>query len=226
MRARTATAVIVLVVSSAAHGLTPSAGSIAGTVKLTGRVRGAAVASAVYQPRAIGGREAARAPEITHVIVYLRGVPARGTPPAGRYEIRQEHEAFVPRVLAVTRGSQVHFPNLDPFFHNVFSLSGAATFDLGRYPQGEDRVREFTRAGLVKVFCHIHSHMSASILVLDHPYFTVPDADGRFRLTNVPPGRHTIVGWHERVGEQAAHVNVVGGAVASIELSVPIEDDP
>ena len=81
-------------------------------------------------------------------------------------------------VVAITKGSTIDFPNNDPFFHNVFSLSSVDTFDLGRYKQGESRSTKFEKPGLVKVYCHIHSHMSASILVLDHPYFAMPPATG------------------------------------------------
>ena len=80
----------------------------------------------------------------------------------------------MPRVAAVTVGSTVEFPNLDSYFHNVFSLSRGASFDLGRYPKGESRSRRFTRPGLVKVYCHFHSDMSATIVVFDHPFYTAP----------------------------------------------------
>ena len=131
----------------------------------------------------------------------------------------------MPHVVAITRGSTVDFPNDDPIFHNVFSLSSAATFDLRRYPPGQSRSETFTKAGLVKV-CHIHSHMSATILVLDHPYFTIPNLDGSFELPNVPPGQYTLVGWHERVGEHTATIDVEAGKPASINFSLPVEDAP
>jgi plastocyanin len=205
-----------------AAGQPSETGAVTGRVRLTARVRGTPLASNAYQPRSVGRHEAAGTPEIKNVVVYLKGAPFRGTLPTSRHAIEQRNETFVPRVLAVTRGSTVEFPNGDPFFHNVFSLSGAAKFDLGRYPQGQARDRQLTRVGLVKVYCHIHSHMSASILVLDHPYFAAPDLDGTFTLPNIPPGRHTIVGWHERVGEHSATVDVVAGRTASIDLTVPV----
>ena len=126
----------------------------------------------------------------------------------------------------MTRGSTVDFPNADPYFHNVFSLSSAAEFNLGRYPQGKSKSRTFTRAGLVKVYCQIHSHMSATIMVLDHPYFTTPALDGSFTLPQVPEGRYTIVGWHERVGEQTSTIQIEAGRTASVELSLPLNDAP
>src|SRR5581483_6879601 len=137
-----------------------------------------------------------------------KNAPFQGAPPLMRGEIRQEGEAFEPHVLAVTRGSTVAFPNEDPFYHNVFSLSSAASFDLGRYPRGDARTRTFSKAGLVKVYCKIHSHMSATIVVLDHPYFAIPHDDGSYEIPRVPAGDYTIVGWHERVGERTASVHV------------------
>jgi hypothetical protein len=129
-------------------------------------------------------------------------------------------------VLAITRGTTVDFPNDDSFYHNVFSLSGAATFNLGRYPSGQSRDVAFNKPGIVKVFCQIHSHMSATILVLDHPYFTAPETDGRFDVPNLPPGDYTLVGWHERVGERTMPLRVQAGQTTSIDLKLPVEETP
>src|SRR5689334_758699 len=197
MRGALAVAALAVLVARPA-GQTPDTGSVTGHIKLT-RVRGTPLPSNVYQPRAVNRHAAPPLPEIRNVIVYLKDATFRGSLPASREVIRQENESFVPRVVAITRGSTVEFPNGDPFFHNVFSLSSAATFDLGRYPSGKSGSWRFTKPGLVKVYCHIHSHMSASILVLDHPYFAVPDTEGNFVLRNVPAGTYTVAGWHERV---------------------------
>jgi plastocyanin len=198
-------------------------GTITGHVKLT-RVRGTPLPSNVYQPRAVNRHDGPSFPEIKNVVVYLKNAHYGGPLPTARYEIRQESESFVPRVLAITRGSTVDFPNADPFFHNVFSLSSVATFDLGRYPSGKSQSWRFTKPGLVKVYCHIHSQMSASILVLDHPYYAVPEIDGVFTLPDVPPGAYTIAGWHERVGERAQAILVEAGRSVSVDLSLPVED--
>jgi plastocyanin len=203
----------------------PGTGTIAGHVKLTARVR-SPLASNVYPSRTIGKHVGPSIPEIRNVVIYLKDPAFRGTLKTTKSELRQEDETFVPHVLAITRGSTVEFPNADPFFHNVFSLSSTAPFNLGRYPRGETRGQRFNKPGLVKVFCDIHSHMSASILVLDHPYFTIPSVDGAFELPNVPAGRYTLVGWHERVGERMVPVRVEAGQTSTIDLTVPVEDKP
>jgi plastocyanin len=202
----------------------PETGDVTGRITLTKRIRGVPLPAVVYQPRAVNPRGGEPAPEINNVVVYLKDATFHGALPTTRTQIRQISESFSPRVSVITRGSTIEFPNTDPIFHNVFSLSGAATFDLGRFPQGSSRSRVFNKAGLVKVYCHLHSHMSATILVLDHPYFTVPEPDGTFTLSDIPAGRHTLAAWHERVGERTAAIDIESGRVAQADLSLPVED--
>jgi plastocyanin len=206
-----------------AGGQTES-GTIIGRVTLTTKIKGRALPSTAYPTRAVGAHDPTAAPEIKNVVVSLKDIAFRGALPPMKAELHQTHETFVPHVLAITRGSTVEFPNDDPIFHNVFSLSSAATFDLRRYPQGQSRSQTFGKAGIVKVYCNIHSHMSATILVMDNPYFTIPALDGSFELANVPPGQYTLVGWHERVGERRASVRVERGKTATVNLSLPVED--
>jgi len=203
-------------------GQTADTGRVVGRIRLTTRVPGKPLASAAYPRRAVGDHDAPPQPEIRNVVVYIKDAMYRGALATDRAELRQEHETFVPHTLAITRGSTVDFPNGDPFFHNVFSLSRAANFNLGRYARGLTRGREFTKAGTVKVYCDIHSHMSATILVFDHPYFTIPQLDGTFELPSVPVGQYTLVGWHERVGERAERIRVEAGKDTMIELTVPV----
>jgi plastocyanin len=182
------------------------------------------VPSGVYPSRRVS-KPQQKASEISNVIVFLRDPPRRADPPPMHATITQKDEAFVPRVVAITKGSTIDFPNSDPFFHNVFSLSRGATFDLGRYPQGESRGRRFPNAGLVKVYCHIHSHMTAAIMVFDHPFFRIPAADGTFTLDDVPPGNYQISAWHERIGESGDTVKVEAGRTARVEFALPMQAD-
>ena len=85
------------------------------------------------------------------------------------------------------------------------------------------RSRRFTTAGLVKVYCHLHSHMSASIMVFDHPYFRIPTSEGRLTLDDVPAGTYRISAWHERIGESVHDVRVEAGRTARVEFILPVE---
>lgn len=140
-------------------------------------------------------------PDRRQSVVYLDPAPraafdTRGEP---RKRMDQRNETFVPHVLAIVAGTTVDFPNNDRTYHNVFSLSKAKSFDLGRYAAGKSQPVTFDQPGIVRVFCEIHSHMSAFILVFAHRYFAVTDSDGRYRLDNVPPGTYTVAVWNETV---------------------------
>ena len=160
--------------------------------------------------------------ELSNVIVFIQDAPKVPSLPASRARILQENETFVPRVVAITRGSSVDFPNGDPFFHDVFSLSRGGTFDLGSYPRGQTRSHQFRRAGLMKVYCHIHSHMSASIMVFDHPYFAIPKADGTFAIDDVPAGTYKVSAWHERIGENSQSATIEAGRAVDLQFALPI----
>jgi len=97
----------------------------------------------------------------------------------------------------VTKGSTVDFPNLDPWFHNVFSLFNGKRFDLGLYEAGTTRTVHFDREGISYIFCNIHPEMSAVVVVLPSSYFAVPDKQGEFSISAVPAGRYTLHVWNE-----------------------------
>jgi len=159
--------------------------------------------------------------ERRNVVVYLRNARPQQVDPM-RVSIRQRNETFTPRVVAVTVGSEVNFPNDDPFYHNVFSLSRVRTFNLGRYPRGDTRRVRFDRPGIVKVFCEIHSHMSATVMVFNHPWFAMPDETGRFSLGAVPPGDHEVTAWHERLGDTTTKLRVEAGRTAAADFVLPV----
>jgi plastocyanin len=146
------------------------------------------------------GMHAAHEPvDLRRSVVYLESAPSLAFPDIEpqRATLDQRNETFVPRVLAITVGTTVDFPNSDRVYHNVFSLSGPRRFDLGRYAAGRSRSERFDRPGIVRVFCEIHSHMSAFILVFNHRFFSVTGPDGRYQIARVPPGRYTLVAWNE-----------------------------
>ena len=196
-------------------------GRIVGTVTLVSP-GGAPLQSGAYPSR----RVARRVPppsELANVVVSVKDVPAAAMVPTSKKAISQRDQSFVPRVAAITRGSVVEFPNLDSYFHNVFSLSRGASFDLGRYPKGESRSRTFMHPGLVKVYCHLHSEMSATIVVFDHPFYTVPSTDGSFVLDEVPVGRYRLAAWHERIGESVKPIDVTPGGTTRATFVLPID---
>ena len=126
----------------------------------------------------------------------------------------------MPRVLAVTAGTEIDFPNSDSTFHNVFSLSQASTFDLGRYAPGRTGSVTFNRPGVVPIFCDIHSHMSAYVLVFSHPFFALTDDDGGYTIGGVPPGSYTLMVWSEVGAVPSRTIVVSDGATTTEDFEV------
>jgi plastocyanin len=166
--------------------------------------------------------------ELRNVVVYIADAPAGGAIPVAKdaqasVTMAQRNERFEPHILPVVQGTRVEFPNEDDIYHNVFSLSSARAFDLGRFPKGEAKDVLFRKSGLVQVFCHIHSDMSGIVLVLPNAFFSAPSGGGEYAIEDVPAGEYTIVGWHERAKPVTRRVRVVAGETTTINFSLPLE---
>ncbi len=211
-----------LFISSALFGLIavsarPQASAIYGRVEF----RGAAPAPAyndnflAYRPpRSHQAAKSSPGPPLAVVYLEDREGKLAPSPHQAPAAIDQRNESFLPRILAVQTGTRVDFPNSDPIYHNVFSLSKGKRFDLGRYPRGESRSVIFDREGLVRIFCEIHSHMSAFVLVLPHPYFATTDGSGddagSYRIDNIPAGNYGVVVWNDHFRPARRLVEVSG----------------
>lgn len=206
----------------------PASGRLEGLVVLGQRLSSRKMRFHLYQDAVNTSTPPPEQPgeEMDNVVVYLEGVTeTTGAPrPAAPLAVRQEGLSFVPHVLPVVRGSSVEFPNGDPIFHNVFSLSSAASFDLGRYPRGSSKTVRFDTPGVVKVFCHIHSDMSAVILVLDNRFYVSPDHDGRFRIDGIPPGEYRAVAWHERARPVGRRITIEPGKSTFLDFRIPLSE--
>jgi plastocyanin len=157
--------------------------------------------------------------ERERVVIYLEGNLGSTKIVA---KMAQENRRFVPDTLSIPAGSTVSFPNLDPIFHNVFSLSKPKSFDLGNYPKDHTRNVIFEKPGIVFVNCHLHPNMSAVIVVTPNGWAAKADGDGKFTLSDVPSGSYTIVAWHKSAGFFRQHITV-GDQSVPVEFLIPFE---
>ena len=125
--------------------------------------------------------------------------------------MKSEQKRFQPRVVAVPKNATVEFPNVDPIYHNVFSVSGANRFDLGLYRSGASKPKKFEEPGLVRVYCNIHPQMVGFVMVVDSDFVAVTGPDGAFRFEDVPPGSYVVKVWHEEGGETQQPVDRAAG---------------
>ena len=225
---------------AAAQGIQPSgvsplasAGEIHGKIVLSARreaMEGHMRAALLSRYMSHGAEEAARmavsAGTATgklseRAVVYIEGEELnRHTYPLPEKHpvLNQQNLQFHPQVLPILVGTTVDFPNRDNLFHNVFSYSEPKDFDLGRYPRDDSRSVTFDRPGTVRVYCDIHSHMNATILVLRHPFFAVPSDDGEYVIANIPPGKYHLVVWYDREAVERIPVEIQAGT--SIEKNI------
>ncbi len=187
------------------------AGTVEGTVEVQepAKIQRLRPASEKYGPQGLKSVTKPR-PKVVESENVVVSVLDLITSPKGTSQarIRQVDKTFVPYVTAVRTGTQIEFPNGDKIFHSVYSESPVKPFHLPEYPQGEFRSVTFTKPGQVELFCAIHSHMNAHILVLPNEYFCKASAKGTFRLENIPAGKHKIRAWHPKLGSQVRLVEV------------------
>jgi plastocyanin len=162
-----------------------------------------------------GGRPAS---DITDVVVYVDGVKAKPTP--GKSTMAMKGKSFTPRLVVVPVGGTVEFPNEDPIFHNVFSVSGENRFDLELYKRPKSGSWTFQHPGVARIYCNIHPQMSAVVLVRDNPYYTKTAQDGTFEIPDVPSGKYVLRAWHERGGEAAQDVTVTARADSAVQITL------
>lgn len=135
--------------------------------------------------------------------------------------IEQRDRQFAPRVMAIPVGSVVSFPNFDPIFHNVFSISSGSSFDLGIYKNGETRQVKFDKEGLIRIGCNLHSSMSAYLVVVAAPHYAVTDAEGHFRFRSLAPGKYQMRAYGEAGGEPLARSIDIAAGENLVSLEVP-----
>jgi plastocyanin len=191
--------VVTLAAMACTLGVPPLAAQVSGRVSVTDA----------------GGRPAQ---DLGDAVIWIEGRGPRGT--AAHVDVSLDARQFRPRVSVVPVGSTVNFPNLDPFNHNVFSLSTPNDFDLGLYGRGEAHERRFTRPGLVRLFCNIHPRMTGFVIVRDNGWFAQPGADGSFTIPNIPPGTYTLKVWYERAPDYTQTIVVPSGGLTGVAVTM------
>ena len=215
--------------------LTAAAGDITGTVRAQGK---AAADNGTATDGAYANRKYKFAEKVDYsamhdFVVYLEGpvgtnsAPATNVVQVATMRVAQHDALFSPHVLPVMVGTTVEWPNNDSIFHNVFSMSDAKQFDLGLYKDSPpEKHVTFDKPGRVDVFCSIHENMHCIVLVLENPYFASTDENGRYAITNIPPGTYKLKAWHERLPADEREITVPASGEVRADFTLSIKNLP
>ena len=198
-------------------------GTIAGLVKFTGTAPAAKAIDKVTDPVCAAAKPKDEAVVVgkngglKDVLVRIEVGGAQGEMPDAAPELKQEGCEYVPRVVGAMAGEDVQILNADKTMHNVHTYKGSETILNAGQPAGAPAIKKpaSDEAGVVKVKCDVHPWMTAYIVVTDHPYFAVTDADGHFKIPNVPAGTYRLEAWHPELGTiEKKDVVIEGGKTA------------
>jgi plastocyanin len=134
--------------------------------------------------------------------------------------IRQQDARFIPAFTIVSPGQTIVMPNEDPFYHNVFSYAQHNDFDLGLYPQDDERSVKLEHPGVVPIYCAIHESMRGIIVVAPSPWFDRADASGAFHIEAVPVGRYRLETFSEVLPALSREIIVKGLETTVVELNI------
>lgn len=161
------------------------------------------------------------AAERERVVIWIEGSgPLKSSITAS---MQQANRRFEPDMVVIPAGGTVSFPNMDPIFHNVFSLSKPKSFDLGNYPKGDTRSVTFPKPGIVYVNCHLHPNMAGVIVVTPNAWYAKVPKDGEFAIHEVPPGTYTVVAWHKAAGFLRKEIQVTNAHDNVVDFLVPLD---
>ncbi len=159
------------------------------------------------------------------MVVFIEGIDAgkawRAT--SEPYALDQEACYFDPLVQVIKWGAELNIFNSDPVLHNIHSyeLIGSARrtlFNFGQPPEKGVITRSVRprRSRHIRVECDAHDFMLAWVFVAENPYAVVVDANGRFTMEDIPPGRYTVKAWHPHLGMRQQEITVSADLVGEI----------
>ena len=148
-----------------------------------------------------------------NVYISLHPLDFQAKLPVMDAQMTQREKTFLPNVVAITKGSSVYFLNEDEHFHNIYSLTSKARFNIGRRPPGNVYGQKISKVGIVKLGCDIHPEMGGTVLSLDTPYFTKVGSDGTYELKNLPDGRYELRTFHPAFQNFSINVTCRGGRI-------------
>lgn len=160
---------------------------------------------------------------VKNVEVFIKAIAKGKANPTGNITLSNSHCMFDPRVQGASVGQKVKIDSSDPILHTTHpevADTGVSIYNIALPFQGFSVVTKLPETpGLIRVKCDSHEWMRAWIWEFDHPYYATTDQDGRFKITDVPPGTYALVAWHEAMGQMEAPAAVAAGKPVTVDFS-------
>ena len=235
----------VLAVSAAVFGMTCSAawaydggpvtdgGTIAGTVKFQGTAPARKPIEVTKDkevcakdPKLTADLVVAPTGGVQYAVVSIVNIQKGKASAAATVTMDQKGCEYTPHITLVSVGKPMEIKNSDGINHNIHAF-GKANPEWNKATPGfftkqnKALPAQFDKPEYVRVGCDVHSWMAGWFVVTEHPYYEVTDANGAYKMTDVPPGEYEVKVWHEKLGEKTTKVTVPakGEAKADFELA-------
>lgn len=156
-------------------------------------------------------------------VVSVDAIPVPTTEPLlPPVVIANSHCAFSPLIVVGRVGQPLEIHNDDPIMHNTHLTLETSTFlNVALVPAGRPVVKQFKKPGIYHVKCDAHKFMKAAVIVLSHPFFSVTDRTGAFRISHLPPGDHVVTIWHEVLGTYRQRITIPLHGDANVTIEYP-----
>lgn len=146
--------------------------------------------------------------------------PESGSSPRQPALVDQRGCEYLPPVLALRAGTEIEIRNSDPLLHNVRANNSSPLFNFAMPVQGLKVRKQLPPSPItIHLACDVHPWMHGVIRTFDHPYFAITDAQGRYRIPDVPSGKKKIVFWHQRFPEKTIEVEAVESRPNAVDLA-------
>jgi plastocyanin len=205
-------------------------GTIAGTIIVSGSIPTLPPRQTGRDPEVCGtgNRPSERlfvnsAGGLRNAVVIVEGVSGGKPMPAEvqNAQLEQNDCDYAPHLTVMAANSDIGILNNDPTLHNVQFFQGNDTlFNIAQPVQGQVNSTRVENTGFIDVECAVHGWMSASVVVVDNPYFAVTDENGEFSITDLPAGTYQVKIWHEYLGEETREITVTGGVETTLDLDL------
>ena len=195
--------------------LAAETGALAGKVSLEGLAPRLANLPVTKDNKACGNSKLDESLEVKDggvknaVVWFLDLAERKDAARPAREKLDQQQCQFVPHVLVAPQGSTLDVVNSDKALHNVRAQAGESKLMNYAMPiPGHVVPTRLKNDGIFRVSCDVHPWMRAWIIVLPTRAYAVTDEEGKYRIEDLPPGKHRVKIWHERLGEREAEVEI------------------